>query len=51
MINDVMFWMMIMEGIVCILISLPYGKHAAQTIIQFLSSHLGGKDSIAASIM
>ena len=50
LINVLLFWMMVTEAMICLVISLPFGKGVTQSIIQFLSTHLGGKDSIASTL-
>lgn len=46
-----MFWIMIVEASVCVLISLPFGKSIVQKTIHYLSHHIGGKNSYASTIM
>ncbi|KAF1318752.1 Ap-3 complex subunit, partial [Globisporangium splendens] len=47
LLNYVLFWMMVVEAVVCLVISLPFGQRISQKIIQLLASRLGGKDSNA----
>uniref|UniRef100_K3WFP5 Endoplasmic reticulum transmembrane protein n=1 Tax=Globisporangium ultimum (strain ATCC 200006 / CBS 805.95 / DAOM BR144) TaxID=431595 RepID=K3WFP5_GLOUD len=47
LLNYVLFWMMVAEAMICLVISLPFGQKISQKIIQFLTSRLGGKDSNA----
>lgn len=47
LLNYLMFWLMCVEALVCLLLSLPFGKTVAQKTVQFLSYHLGGKNPIA----
>ncbi|KAL0583053.1 hypothetical protein ABG067_007019 [Albugo candida] len=49
LLNYLMFWLMCLEAMICLLLSLPFGKTGAQRIVQFLSCHLGGKNSIASN--
>ncbi|GLE01464.1 hypothetical protein PINS_up010294 [Pythium insidiosum] len=50
LINYLLFWMMITEGVVCLLISLPFGQGVMQSVVQFFSSRFGGRDSMASSV-
>ncbi|KAJ0400422.1 hypothetical protein P43SY_001700 [Pythium insidiosum] len=50
LINYLLFWMMITEGVVCLLISLPFGQGVMQGVVQFFSSRFGGRDSMASSV-
>lgn len=54
LLNRLLFWMMIAEGAVCLVISLPFGQSVSLSVINFLSKQLGGKDSkasLAATIL
>lgn len=48
LLNQILFWLMIVEGVVCLLISLPFGQRASRAVIQFLAARIGGRGSWAA---
>ncbi|TMW61593.1 hypothetical protein Poli38472_012784 [Pythium oligandrum] len=50
LLNHLLFWMMLSEAAVCLLLSLPVGQGASQAVIRFLSARLGGPNSTASSI-
>ncbi|DAZ93101.1 TPA: hypothetical protein N0F65_006853 [Lagenidium giganteum] len=50
LLNYLMFWLMCTEAAICLLISLPFGKGMMLSVINFLSSRVGGKDSVAATV-
>nr|AAP86966.1 unknown [Phytophthora sojae] len=47
LLNHLMFWMMMTEGAICLVLSLPFGQWVSHAVISFLMKHLGGKDSPA----
>ncbi|KAG6612132.1 ap-3 complex subunit [Phytophthora cinnamomi] len=47
LLNHLMFWMMLTEGAICLVLSLPFGQWLSHAVISFLMKHLGGKDSPA----
>lgn len=50
LLNHMLFWMMIAEGIVCLVVSLPFGQKITLGVITFLSKQFGGRDSKASLI-
>eukprot|EP00644_Phytophthora_capsici_P008924 jgi/Phyca11/504124/fgenesh2_kg.PHYCAscaffold_6_\ len=42
-----MFWMMMTEAAICVVLSLPFGQWISHAVISFLMKNLGGKDSPA----
>lgn len=50
LLNQILFWMMISEAVICLIISLPFGKKISLKVIQFLAAQFGGKDSWASLI-
>lgn len=40
LLNQILFWMMISEAVICLVISLPFGKRVSLTVIQFLTNQL-----------
>ncbi|KAE9326391.1 hypothetical protein PF008_g16665 [Phytophthora fragariae] len=47
LLNRLMFWMMVTEGVICLVLSLPFGQWLSHAVISFLMKHLSGKDSPA----
>ncbi|RLN55653.1 hypothetical protein BBJ29_006751 [Phytophthora kernoviae] len=47
LINHMLFWMMITEATICLVISLPFGQWISHAVISFLAKNVGGKDSPA----
>ncbi|KAG7384518.1 hypothetical protein PHYPSEUDO_002506 [Phytophthora pseudosyringae] len=47
LLNLFMFWMMITEAGICLVLSLPFGQWLSHAVISFLTKNLGGKDSPA----
>ncbi|KAG1695367.1 hypothetical protein DVH05_020405 [Phytophthora capsici] len=47
LLNHVMFWMMMTEAAICVVLSLPFGQWISHAVISFLMKNLGGKDSPA----
>ncbi|TYZ58658.1 hypothetical protein PybrP1_003804 [[Pythium] brassicae (nom. inval.)] len=46
LLNQILFWLMIVEAVVCLIISLPFGHRATQAVVQFIAARIGGRDSI-----
>lgn len=40
LLNQILFWMMISEAVICLIISLPFGKRVSLAVIQFLTNRL-----------
>ncbi|KAK1943130.1 B-cell receptor-associated protein 29 [Phytophthora citrophthora] len=47
LLNHFMFWMMMTEATICLVLSLPFGQWISHAVISFLMKNLGGKDSPA----
>jgi hypothetical protein len=47
LLNHLMFWMMVTEASICLVLSLPFGQWLSHAVISFLVKHVGGKDSPA----
>ncbi|OWY92233.1 putative membrane protein [Phytophthora megakarya] len=50
LLNHLMFWMMITEALICLVLSLPFGQWLSHAVISFLMKNLGGKDSPANTV-
>lgn len=50
LLNKLLFWLMIVEAVVCLLISLPFGHRATQAIVQFIAVRWGDRGSIPSII-
>lgn len=45
LLNHVLFWMMLTEGAICLVLSLPVGKSLLHAVVQFASSRLAGPNA------
>lgn len=48
LLNHVLFWMMLTEGAICLVLSLPVGKSVLHAVVQFASSRMAGPNASTA---
>lgn len=46
LLNRFLFWMMVTEAVICLILSLPFGQRVSHAVVSFLMKHLAGKDSL-----
>ncbi|KAL7689957.1 putative B-cell receptor-associated protein [Plasmopara halstedii] len=46
LLNRFLFWMMVTEAIICLILSLPFGQSVSHAVVSFLMRHLAGRDSL-----
>ncbi|CAH0514569.1 unnamed protein product [Peronospora belbahrii] len=45
LLNNLMFWMMVVEAVICLMLTLPFGQWLSYTMMSFLMKYLDDKNS------